>query len=246
MKDTIKGNYGKCHIVDCSFLLSIIEEDHFDLCITDPPYSVDAKWDNQSKKSKSMGNKAMLDRKKKNYNDNMSWEKKVTIMEECFRIAKTTIFTCGLAEFTKWIKYKEPTDILYWYKPNSFSKTSHFFKVTIEPILIYGELSNTFPFVSNHIHVNIDHQESKNNPYIHPHPKEPELYKKIIERLKPKTVLDPFIGSGTTGEVCEELGIKWVGLEKESKYKPDIERRINNGINKKRLRNLKNKKLLEI
>jgi site-specific DNA-methyltransferase (adenine-specific) len=30
--------------------------------------------------------------------------------------------------------------------------------------------------------------------------------------------LDPFIGSGTTGKVCERLGRKWVGIELSPSY----------------------------
>lgn len=33
-------------------------------------------------------------------------------------------------------------------------------------------------------------------------------------------VLDPFFGSGTTGEVCERLGRAWIGLELNSEFKP--------------------------
>ena len=33
-----------------------------------------------------------------------------------------------------------------------------------------------------------------------------------------KTVLDPFMGSGTTGVACMNLGRKFIGIEKEPKY----------------------------
>lgn len=36
----------------------------------------------------------------------------------------------------------------------------------------------------------------------------------------PCVVLDPFFGSGTTGEVCEKLGRKWIGCELNEKYEP--------------------------
>ncbi len=35
---------------------------------------------------------------------------------------------------------------------------------------------------------------------------------------RPKTVLDPFMGSGTTLRACKDLGISAVGIEREEKY----------------------------
>jgi DNA modification methylase len=39
------------------------------------------------------------------------------------------------------------------------------------------------------------------------------------------TVLDPFLGSGTTGEVCQRLGRQWIGCELNEAYRPLQERR---------------------
>ena len=38
-------------------------------------------------------------------------------------------------------------------------------------------------------------------------------------------VLDPFLGSGTTGEVCQELGRNWIGFELNEANGPLIEKR---------------------
>ena len=38
-------------------------------------------------------------------------------------------------------------------------------------------------------------------------------------------VLDPFLGSGTTGMVCQDLGRKWIGFELNEDYAPLIEQR---------------------
>lgn len=40
------------------------------------------------------------------------------------------------------------------------------------------------------------------------------------------SVLDPFFGSGTTGLVCEKMGLSWVGIERESQYVAIATRRI--------------------
>jgi DNA modification methylase len=40
----------------------------------------------------------------------------------------------------------------------------------------------------------------------------------VLYTFKGETVLDPFNGSGTTGEACIKLSRNYVGIEKESKY----------------------------
>jgi DNA modification methylase len=41
-----------------------------------------------------------------------------------------------------------------------------------------------------------------------------------------KTVYDPFLGSGTVGKVCQDLGIDWVGSEINPEYCRLAEERI--------------------
>ena len=40
----------------------------------------------------------------------------------------------------------------------------------------------------------------------------------IAKATNAKTVLDPFMGSGTTGVACANLGRSFVGIEREKKY----------------------------
>jgi site-specific DNA-methyltransferase (adenine-specific) len=42
------------------------------------------------------------------------------------------------------------------------------------------------------------------------------------------TILDPFMGSGTTGVACKELGRNFIGIEIEPKYFEIAKRRIDN------------------
>ena len=52
----------------------------------------------------------------------------------------------------------------------------------------------------------------------------------IIEKYSKKgdSILDPFMGSGTTGVACKELGRNFIGIEIEPKYFEIAKRRIDN------------------
>lgn len=53
----------------------------------------------------------------------------------------------------------------------------------------------------------------------HPTQKPIELMEWCIVRAgSPQTILDPFMGSGTTGVACANLGRKFIGIEIERKY----------------------------
>lgn len=54
----------------------------------------------------------------------------------------------------------------------------------------------------------------------HPCPKPESVWKKFIARFsrEAEVVLDPFMGSGTTGVACVKLGRKFIGIEIEPKY----------------------------
>jgi site-specific DNA-methyltransferase (adenine-specific) len=56
--------------------------------------------------------------------------------------------------------------------------------------------------------------------YVHPTQKPIELMKWCVEQLPDdaSTILDPFMGSGTTGVACARMGRKFIGIEIEPKY----------------------------
>ena len=53
---------------------------------------------------------------------------------------------------------------------------------------------------------------------IHPTQKPVALMRWCIEKTNAQTILDPFMGSGTTGVACAKLGRKFIGIELEPKY----------------------------
>jgi len=64
----------------------------------------------------------------------------------------------------------------------------------------------------------------------HPSPKPLSCMKKLIDRISEKgqSVLDPFMGSGTTGVACKELGRNFIGIEISPEYFKIAKRRIDN------------------
>ena len=64
---------------------------------------------------------------------------------------------------------------------------------------------------------------------VHPTVKPLELMRHLVRLVAPPdgTVLDPFLGSGTTGLAAEQEGFAWVGIEKEAEYVEIAEARLN-------------------
>ncbi len=56
------------------------------------------------------------------------------------------------------------------------------------------------------------------NGQLHPTQKPLEVMEFVCRRAPGHTILDPFMGSGTTGVACAKLGRKFIGIEIEPKY----------------------------
>ena len=72
-----------------------------------------------------------------------------------------------------------------------------------------------------------------NGKRLHPTQKPTDLLEYLIKTytLENETVLDIFMGSGTVGEVCNELDRSFVGIELNKDYFDIAKKRIENTIN---------------
>lgn len=70
---------------------------------------------------------------------------------------------------------------------------------------------------------------------FHPTQKPLSLMQWCMKWLKPGSVLDPFMGSGTTGVACANLGRKFIGIEREPKYFDIACTRIENAQRQQRM-----------
>jgi site-specific DNA-methyltransferase (adenine-specific) len=70
--------------------------------------------------------------------------------------------------------------------------------------------------------------EQVKNENFHPTVKSTKLMQYLIRLITPPKgiVLDPFMGSGSTGVAAKKLGFKFIGIEKEKEYFEIAERRI--------------------
>lgn len=69
----------------------------------------------------------------------------------------------------------------------------------------------------------------------HPHQKPIELMDHVVGGYEAQVILDPFMGSGTTGVACMNLGRKFIGIEIEPKYFDIACERIENAQRQQRL-----------
>lgn len=85
--------------------------------------------------------------------------------------------------------------------------------------------------------INISHGELATEGKVHPTQKPLPLMKWCIEQLPTtcRTILDPFMGSGTTGVAAVKLGRKFIGVEIEPKYFDIACRRIEEATKQKDL-----------
>ncbi len=198
--------------------LPSLPDKSIDLCLTDPPFNI---------KYHGMTNKKI---KKIQYEDNKkdysNWCLKW--FNELLRICKGIVLFPGNKNI--WI-YPKPRDTAIHLKKNAQGGGSVCKFIRHDIILFYGEFNGKLKF--SILDYYVDNGFLRTVDYIHPCPNNIKLYNYLVSKLKPKSVIDPFMGSGTTAEACIRLGIPYCGYEKEIAYKEDIDKRIERGIRSK-------------
>lgn len=124
-------------------------------------------------------------------------------------VARVVAFTPGVGNFTS---FPKPEWTLAWWKPNSMGRVCVGFN-TWEPVLVYGKATGKKTHDS--FVVSVSPQADTGN---HPCPKPVGWAEQVIERVGGETILDPFMGSGTTGVACVKLGRKFIGIEIDEGY----------------------------
>lgn len=209
------------------------------LVLTDPPYGVQTgalKEDFERLTGSINGNTGQY-KNKEFYDDTIddypafsrAW------FQAASRFAEMVVFTPGSKNLNWWLNFKKPREVMIHYKPNCVSITHYCRFNQWEPILAYGKFGK-FAFRSNVFVYPLVNAKIQELGLKHPNVKEYRLWLAIVERLNPEFVFDPFAGSGTTAEVCEELGILYICYESNPIYAGDIQKRIDAGIEANKVR----------
>lgn len=119
--------------------------------------------------------------------------------------------SCGMANICDWPK---PTWVMAWHKPAAMGRCAVGFN-NWEPVLLYGKPNGVHG--ADVIRAPIVPDADLDG---HPCPKPLGWAVGVIHRIadKSQTILDPFMGSGTTGVAAVQMGKQFIGIEREPRY----------------------------
>lgn len=235
MEKVVEGNFGAAYIGDCEELLDFIQPGEYEMGCSDPPYNIDAKiviGARGARKATDVQRKQQV-----SYFDNMNEEEYYDWCGRWFEkvLQKTEYgaFTCGFSNigYWTWVQRDKIVGYATWLHKNSASRAFVGHYNWNEPIIIYGNSPRKYKndvfdfYVKSGFLLKTDEDKAM----IHLHPKPVTLWTELIRHPKAKSVVDWFLGSGVTIEVCEKFGIKWIGIDKSDKFIPTWEERVKLG-----------------
>jgi len=196
---------GECRLIlgDCREVLPTLPK--HDLLLTDPPYGIGADKGKKSEPRSFNGSAPIICRHyPENEWDNIRPDEGVILLS--VRLANAAIVWGG-NYFADWLTAQGRW--LWWDKCQTMPSFG-------DGELAWTNLPQTTPkkFTLANNKIFADRVERH-----HPTQKPIELMLWCISMAgNPQTILDPFMGSGTTGVACVQLGRKFTGIERERKY----------------------------
>ena len=200
------------HLGDCLDIMRNIPDKSIDAVITDPPYGID--HIHAGGRSSNNGWSEAL------YSGNWDKERpRKEYFDEIIRVSKTTIIWGG-NYFSDYLPPKMRW--LVWDKgQRNFSLADFEMAWTNQ-----NKASRIFEYSRA-----LANKQGK----VHPTQKPTELMKWCIEFVEGDTILDPFMGSGTTGVACVQTGRNFIGIEIDEGYFKIAEKRIHDAQQQMRL-----------
>ena len=222
---------------DCLELMKDIPDKTIDLIVTDPPYNVSATNDGGTINKVKKLNKSLKDLVETNITNGYDIE---TLGEEFMRVMKepNIYLWCNKTQIPEYFKfyvekYKCKFDILCWHKNNALPTYSNKYLSDTEYLLYFRKgkgkcFPKSYEDAKTYYIAPINHKDKKK--YKHPTIKPLDITEKVIKNSSKENdiILDPFMGSGTTGVACKQLNRNFIGIELLEEYYNIAKERINN------------------
>jgi site-specific DNA-methyltransferase (adenine-specific) len=204
---------------DCRDVLPSLE---FDAVITDPPYGVGLK----AKRAKQRGGGVTARFGSYSFDDTPEYitNAVIPVVRTCIEMAHAVVLTPGIRNM--WL-YPPADDVGCFYSAAGTGMGRWGFTCS-QPILFYG----SDPYLRRGLgsRANSCGQTYPNdaNAYGHPCAKPIRMMRWLVDRasVAGETVLDPFMGSGTTLEAAKNLYRPAIGIELEERYCEIAARRL--------------------
>lgn len=194
---------------DCLAAMRQMKDNQFDLSLVDAPYGLGKRLSNGASSSKLAKTPMVQLYKKKDWDVLPPAE----FWSELFRVSKNQIIF-GANYFGEHLP--STRGIVCWDKLNKLHTLSEWELVWTS----YDRVAKIF------------RQVSMDNERFHPTQKPIKLYKYMLQyaRIKSGSVLDPFLGSGSSRIACHDFGLDFVGYELDSEYYAKQEQRYQDHI----------------
>ena len=177
-----------------------IPTESIDLVIADPPYNVGIDYDG--------------------YSDNLTHREYLAWcagwFAQCFRISRRfLVIFPGLPNECNWWHFG-PSGRGVWHKPGNPAGGGTFRWNESELWYLWTKNKAWCGYSDTITAPLVGHGQKDTGDF--PCPKPPKLYADLLTRLKPNSVLDPFMGSGTMGVQCVKSNISFTGIELSKRY----------------------------
>lgn len=208
---------------DCLVEMRKIKDKSVDLCLCDPPYNV----------GKQFGE----------WNEGKIFDKEFhkEWLSQVIRCLKPYggglyMFWAGMAHLKPMIDtFGEFKQLIYWTKPFAMMVKNRKGYHCFTEVIFWKVLSDEFYFNVKENHKDYFSVTSciqRPNEHQHPTQKPLPIVKRLIlaSSKKDDTILDPFMGSGTTGVACVELDRNFIGIEIDENYFNIAKKRIDQAV----------------
>ena len=220
---------------DCLEIMKDIPDKSIDLIVTDPPYDVSVTGGGGTINKVKKLNKSLEDLVEANITNGYDIE---ILGEEFMRVMKepNIYLWCNKIQIPEYFKFyvdkhKCKFDIICWHKTNALPTYSNKYLSDTEYLLYFRKgkgkcFPKSYEDAKTYYIAPINHKDKEK--YKHPTIKPLDITRKLIKNSSNENdvVLDPFMGSGTTGVSCKELHRNFIGIELDKTYFEIAKKRI--------------------